>query len=366
MRQGAYKQVVYLFLLNKIYLLFLIWLSGTTTIPAQAGVKGIPVFLEAFIQWDAGWYLKIARYGYDFTSAPFFPMLPFLIYLLTFITGNGVTAGLLISNTAHLIACILLYRLVEKDYHPEIAVLSVLVLLFFPTAVFFSSVYSESLFLAFALGAFFCARREKWLAASLTGACAALTRNVGIVIFLALLYLQYQQQGYPYRLNLKKALPLLLIPASLLIFMGALCIYTGDPLAFTHSLDTEIWGYRHFKYPGAGQLLNLKYFFNNYNYHSLFEAVMALSFLLLLAISFKYIKDRSFLIFAVAGFLIPFSSVVNNVPHGMPRYIIVLFPVYITLACLLQKNKLVIPYSVITVFLFTVVSIMFFYGRWIS
>jgi len=367
MYKGDLKRVVYLYLLNKFFIIFLILLSKEVLSPVlPADVQGIHyhTVLDALIQWDAGWYLRIAQFGYDFTSAPFFPMLPFLIYLLTFITGNEVTAGLLISNTAHLTACILLYRLVKEDYHTEIATLSVFVFLFFPTAIFFSSIYSESLFLAFTLGAFFWARRGKWLAASLTGACAALTRNVGIVIFLSLLYMQYQHHNY--RLNLKKASPLLLIPASLLIFMGVLFIYTGDPLAFTHSLNTKIWGYRHFAYPGAGQLLNLKHFFYYNNYHSLFESGMALLFLYLLVMSFKYVKDRSLLIFAILGFLIPFSSVVNNVPYGMPRYIIVLFPGYITLACLLQKSKLVIPYAIITIFIFTVVSVMFFIGRWIS
>lgn len=361
------KRVGYLYILNKLLIIFLIWVARDVLSPIlPAAVEGLHsnVILDSLIHWDAGWYLRIAGQGYDYTSAPFFPMFPFLIYLLTFITGNRITSGFLISNTAQFLACIILYRLVKEDYDKETAAVSVFVFLFFPTAIFFSTIYSESPFLAFSLAAFYLARRGKWLAASFLGSCAALTRNVGVVIFLAFLYMQYRDNNY--RLNPKKALPLLLIPSSLLIFMGVLFIYTGDPLAFAHSLNTKIWGYRHFEYPGAGQLLNLSHFFYHNNFYSLFESAMAFLFLYLVIKSFRYIKDRSFLIFLVLGFLIPYSSVVNNVPYGMPRYIIVLFPGYITLAHLLYKNNLVLLYSIVSILIFSVICTMFVVGRWIG
>ncbi len=93
---------------------------------------------------------------------------------------------------------------------------------------------------------------------------------------------------------------------------------------------------------------------------------MALLFLFLVIRSFQYIKDRSLLIFLVLGFLIPFSSVVDNVPLGMPRYIIILFPGYITLALLLRKNQIYQSYAIITTVVFSVVCAMFVAGRWIS
>ncbi len=320
--------------------------------------------LDSLIHWDAGWFLRIAGQGYDFNSAPFFPMFPLLIRLLTFITGNGVEAGFLVSNTALFFACFLLYHLVKEDYGEDIASTTVFIMLFFPTAIFFSSIYSEAPLLAFSLGAFYYARKGKWLAASLLGACAALTRNIGIVLFFAFLYLQYKENGFKF--SVRKVLPLFLIPASLGLFMLVLWKYTGDPLAFAHSLNTEYWGYRHFQYPGAGQFLNLSVFFYQSNFYALFESGMAFLFLYLVIRSFKYIEDRSLLIFLVLGFLIPFSSVVGNVPLGMPRYILVLFPGYITLARLLHKNNLVTVYSVLSIIAFTVVCSLFVAGCWIS
>ncbi|TEB10954.1 mannosyltransferase family protein [Pelotomaculum propionicicum] len=361
------KRVGYLYVLNKLLIIFLIWLAREVINPFPPAVfenLHQSVLFDSLIHWDAGWFLRIAGQGYDFDSAPFFPLLPFLIRLLTFVTHNGVVSGFLITNTALFIACFFLYRLVREDCGEEIAVTTVFIMLFFPTAIFFTSIYSESPLLAFSLGAFYYARKEKWFTAAILGALAALTRNLGVVTFLALLYYQYEVNGY--RINLKKALPLLIIPASLLIFIAVLWKSTGDPLAFAHSLNRDYWGFRHFKYPGAGQLTNLSLFIYKSEFYSLFESGMAFLFLFLIIRSFKYIKDKSLLIFLVLGFLIPFSSVVDNLPLGMPRYIIVLFPGYITLAHLLHKNGLVVVYSIISVLVFSVVSVMFILGRWIS
>lgn len=345
----------------------MIWLAREALNPVPPAVfenLHQNVLFDSLIHWDAGWFLRIAGQGYDFDSAPFFPVFPFLIRLFTMVTNDYVISGFLISNIALFIACFFLYRLVREDCNEDIATTTVFIMLFFPTAIFFNTIYSESLLLAFSLGSFYYARKGWWLTAAILGAAAALTRNVGVVTFFALLYYHYEVNGC--RLNLKKVLPLFLIPASLLIFMAVLWHYTGDPMAFAHSLNREYWGFRHFKYPGAGQLLNLSIFFTRNDFYCLFESGMAFLFLYLIIRSFKYVKDKSFLIFLVLGFLIPFSSVVDNMPLGMPRYIIVLFPGYITLAHLLHKNGLVVVYSVISVLVFSVISVMFVLGRWIS
>ncbi|HOV80507.1 MAG TPA: mannosyltransferase family protein [Bacillota bacterium] len=361
------KRVGYLYTLNKLLIIFLIWLTREVLSPFLPGnYEGMHpnVILDSLIHWDAGWFLRIAGQGYDFDSAPFFPAFPFLIRALTFVTGDGVASGFIISNTAFFTACFLFYRMVREDYGEEIAVTAVFAMLFFPTAIFFTSIYSESPFLAFTLGAFYFARKKKWLAAAFLGACAALTRNIGVVLFLALVYESYKENGY--KLNLKQASQLLLIPLSLTVFMWVLRVSTGDPLGFVHSLNREYWGYRHLAYPGAGQILNLSLFLKNSEFYSLFESGMAILFLFLVLRSFKYVENRSFLIFLVFGFLIPFSSVVDNLPLGMPRYVIVLFPGYITLARILHKHRLVNVYSIISVFVFSVISVIFVTGRWIS
>jgi len=276
------KKVGYIYILNKLLLVFLIWLTRDVIcsfIPATFEGRHPNAFLDSLIHWDAGWFLKIAEEGYDFYSAPFFPMLPLFIRIFAVLTGNKVVAGLLVTNAALFLASYLLFCLAKEDYGEEVAGLAVFSMLFFPTAIFFSSIYSESLFLAFALACFWLGRRKRWLAASLCGACAALTRNVGVTLFLPLLYMQLRENNFQF--CLKRALPLFFVPASLLIFMAVLWVKTGDPLAFSHSLKSDYWGNRHFSYPGAGQFLSLYLFFKNNEFYCLFESGMAFLFLYL-------------------------------------------------------------------------------------
>lgn len=362
-----FKRVGYLYVLNKFLIIILVFLAREVLnpfLPAAVDNLHPNVLFDSLIHWDAGWFLRIAGQGYDYDSAPFFPMFPFLIRTLTLLTGDNVVSGFIISNVAFFIACYFLYRMVKDDTNEKIAGTTVFIMLFFPTAIFFTSIYSESLLLAFSLGSFYYARRDKFITAVALGALAALTRNLGVIMFFALLYHTYKANGG--RLDLKKSAMLLIIPASLLLFMAVLWKATGDPLAFATSLNREYWGYRHFEYPGAGQFLNLKLFFTDSIFYCLFESGMALLFLFLVIRSFKYVKDKSFLIFLVLGFLIPFSSVVDNMPLGMPRYIIVLFPGFITLAHILHKHNLAQVYSIISVFVFSVITVLFTVGRWIS
>ena len=175
------KRVGYLYFLNKFLIIFLVYLTRdvfSPFLPAVVDNLHPHVLLDSLIHWDAGWFLRIAGQGYDYDSAPFFPMFPFLIRALTLLTQSNIVSGFLISNTALFIACIYLYRLVKEDYNEEIAMNTVFALLFFPTAIFFSSIYSESLLLAFTLGAFYYARKEKFITAAVLGVLAALTRNI--------------------------------------------------------------------------------------------------------------------------------------------------------------------------------------------
>lgn len=367
MTNQDWKKVAYIYILNKLLLVFIIWFSrdiACNFLPAVFEGRHPNAFFDSLIHWDAGWFLKIAEEGYDFYSAPFFPMLPLLIRVAGILTGDSVIAGLVVTNAALFVASYLLFCLAKEDHGEEVARTAVFAMLFFPTAVFFSTIYSEPLFLAFALGCFWYARKKKWLAASVCGACAALTRNVGITLFLPLLYLQLAESNFKF--CFKRALPLFLVPASIFVFMGILWVKTGDPLAFSHSLKSEYWGNRHFSYPGAGQLLNLSLFFKNSEFYSLFESGIAFLFLFIIWRSFYHLKDKSYLFFLLPGFLIPFSSVVDNLPLGMPRYVLVLFPGYITMAVQALKSGYVHVFAVLFVLAYCVISALFVLGRWIS
>ena len=157
--------------------------------PAHSVTPGWHNLFTAWERLDALWFLKIATHGYakSDASAAFFPLYPALIAALSFVMGgHPFAASLVISNGAFLAALIVLYVLTRGELSDEIARRAVLYAAVFPTAFFFLAPYSESLFLLLVLLSFWSARRKRWALAGLTGALAALTRNLGVLLVPAL------------------------------------------------------------------------------------------------------------------------------------------------------------------------------------
>lgn len=181
--------------------LLLLGLLTVSLVPAQSsvGVPGWPApvptggWHNAVTAWeraDALWFLKIASSGYAETdgSPAFFPLFPLLVRAVGVLTGGRwLLAGFLVSNLALLVALVVLYRLTAELFAAggsgeRMARRTVLYLCLFPTSFFLFSPFSESLFLAFAVGCLYAARHRLWLLAASLGAGAALTRSVGIVL----------------------------------------------------------------------------------------------------------------------------------------------------------------------------------------
>jgi hypothetical protein len=111
----------------------------------------------------------------------FYPLLPAAIALVRLVVPDLV-APILVSTVALAAAVLLLYRVVAAELGDRLAFRAVVFLLIFPTAYYLHIGYTESLFLALACGAFLAARRASWGRAGLAGGLAALTRVNGLVL----------------------------------------------------------------------------------------------------------------------------------------------------------------------------------------
>ncbi len=142
------------------------------------------------VRWDAIHYLDIARSGYQSASdAVFFPLYPVLIHAVSWLTGSLVSAGLLVSLSSFALALLLLHRLTVLEFGPRAADATVVLIAVAPLSLFFSAVYSESLFLLLSVGAIYAARRDCWPLAAVLAALAAVTRVPGILVAVAVLLL---------------------------------------------------------------------------------------------------------------------------------------------------------------------------------
>ena len=115
------------------------------------------LFINVWMRWDTGWFLKIAAFGYDKQdySTAFMPLYPCLIRGVSYLLGgNYLLAALLISNLACILTLILLYEVaLQEGLLAETASRAVLSFLFFPTTFFLFAAYTESLYLALILAA---------------------------------------------------------------------------------------------------------------------------------------------------------------------------------------------------------------------
>jgi Mannosyltransferase (PIG-V) len=208
-------------------------------------------------RWDAGWYVEIARDGYHYkpgmpSNAAFFPLYPLLIrasHALCFLPGNDywwLLTGIVLSNMSLLVGLGYFRSLLAIDFDQETVSRAIIYLLIFPTTFFFSSVYSESLFLTLTVSAFYYARKNRWLTACLLTALATLTRSQGIIVLLPLLIEYFAQRNFRLQQVEWNATAFALIPAALFSFVLFLKMNFGS---WTIISDLQnAWG-RHLMWP---------------------------------------------------------------------------------------------------------------------
>jgi hypothetical protein len=212
------------------------------------------------LRWDSAWYYDIASYGYrhEHIDPAFFPLYPLLMRVLGDLVNSVVVAGVAISLVAWFVALVLLHRLTSMEIDATTARRAVVLLAFFPTALFFSAVYTEALFLALELGAFVAARRGRWVWAGALGGLGAATRNSGwlLILVLAFLYLYgpradrppAERRGWRPRYRLRwDVLWLGLVPLGLAGYLIYMQVHFGDALAPWHAQE-------HFKRSFEGPL----------------------------------------------------------------------------------------------------------------
>ncbi len=145
--------------------------------------------IDLWARWDSVWYLTIAEQGYHGAAETlaFWPLYPALVAVIgAVLGGHDLTAGVLISLVSLLGSLVLLERLGVRLVGGPSARRAVLYLALFPTAFFFGAVYSESLYLLLALGAFLLAERGRFLPAGVVCGLAILTRVAGVALLPAL------------------------------------------------------------------------------------------------------------------------------------------------------------------------------------
>ncbi|GCE13015.1 mannosyltransferase family protein [Tengunoibacter tsumagoiensis] len=311
---------------------------GTTMVPIQT-------LFGAWNHWDALIYLRIAHSGYqppyDFA---FFPLFPTLISPFAHLLGDNsyLIIGMLISNLALLGALFLLYQLAIEMGGSVVARRTLLYLCIFPTAFFFFAAYTESLFLLLTTGTFLALRRERWWIAGLLGFLAALTRNIGVLLILPFLYevwVTRPREHFSRQTVLLHLLPIVFIPLGTLLYCLFCWQMTGNILEF--ATVQSHWS-REMAWPWEAIWQSLFEMFWNQPFgsfnqvHTLLDFSATIGFLILAVLGWKKVR-RSYTIWLAVQLLTILLSPSLNQHDPMisnQRFVLVMFPAFITMALL--------------------------------
>ena len=348
----------------------------TGDIQSAFGITSGFAWLDIWSAQDSLWYYLHTDVGYlgtmDFAQHEHattmawghFPLYTWLASPIAALIGNSFIAALIVSNSALIAAAYFLYRFAAGEYNEDIARRAVLFLFLFPTAYVFSCLMSESLFIALSIGAWFCARRGFWWAAALLALCAGLTRMTGILLtpLLALEYLRQLGWRLPPRTwNLRALfkrggfqwLWLALAPCGLLIFMAFAWHQTANPLAM---FDAQAaWSSSGRQNP-AVNLLRTGYYamYGEANGRALGAELrlslgygVLLTTVALIALARAWRCIGALLALYCFGMIALSFSAHYDSALSMPRYLVVLFPLFIIFAHI--RNRI----------LFTAIILMF-------
>ena len=315
-----------------------------------------PIQLHA--RWDSFWYKDIATNGYSFQKLEFvsnivyFPLYPFLTRLLAFLVGgNIVVAGIVLSTLSVAVGIIYLFKLV-KEFHPNInPYLPILFLLTFPTAFFLNAMYTESLFLFLSTACFYYGLRRNFIAASIFGLFAALTRLTGFLLFIPILweYISYFGLKKPFNMNL---LSLLLIPFGTFCFFLYHYFAFGDFFLF---LKVESTFGRTF-HVDENEFLPT-------NHPAMVNFLIDCMFVVFALVTSFFVLTRlrfSYGLYMLATIAIALSS---GKIMSMGRYILVLFPIYILLASI-KSESVRYAYAMLSTLLLSMYITLFVNGYW--
>jgi hypothetical protein len=321
--------------------------------------------MNLWSHWDGEHYVALAADGYlqppANASPAFFPLYPLLIRGFAALFGGPLSQpalsawGPLVSLLALPFALYFVYRVAEDGWGERAARVAVLTLALFPTSFFFNAAYTESLFLALSAGSLWALRvRRDLLLACLLAGLATATRNVGVFLLVPLAY-EWLRNAREYRW---RGVYLALAPSGLALYAAYLWWRFGDPLLFytqqsrwgreaTGPLDTllgaltrggqgiaGLFSPRLWADPSLGRVADALAATNN-AYNLIFLGLA----LALLVAGLKVLPPD----LSAYSLLLILPPTLFGTPQGplmgLPRYVLVAFPLFIVLGALLRDRR---------------------------
>ncbi len=360
--------------------------------------------VEPMRQWDGSWYRLVAVEGYGGSTAKaaFWPLYPWTMDLGNTLTRlSPETVGYIISRLAFAGALVLLYHLVTIDLDVQVARRTLWALALFPTAFFFTAVYTESLFLLLTVGTLLAARKGSWWLAGMLGLLAALTRSAGVMLLAPIGILFIQQFGSDMRRWFPSIIPAALPALGPLIFGWHL---TTVGLRFLDWIDVQWQWYRfpatpwetlrcatvgctadvpNVAQPQVHQGVDWSWLerllsaptWNTITSHQFrdtlargdwLELVVTIGAFALVLIGIRRVPLYYFAL-VLPPLIVPLFSPSSVHPlMSMPRFVLPMFPLFVIIALLIRQRTVGITLAVLSALFLMVLSAQFATWYWVS
>lgn|GEM_PF-1120161 len=360
------RDLLWMWLWTRAVLVFIACMSLYVIVPGQ--FHEVPAsWWDYFFKWDSGWYSGIIQNGYYVsatgeTNTGFFPLYPICVWLLSHFALPLNIAGILFSNACLIFGVIQLRKLLEIDYSgTSIPYHAAFFFLINPVTFFYSAFYTESLYFLVVVSFFYAVRKENWLWVGILGALASATRSAGILLVVPLAWEVAQwiknQPNREWKVIWKPLLALCSVPLGLSAFAAWLWITVGNPLAFMQAQVN--WGRT--LTPFWVTLQNASHL--NPFYAVFFCGAAALT-LLLIVLAIRQRIRASYILFVSMGLCLSLSY---KILEATPRYVSVLFPLYLVLAIWVenfpQRKEAIMIFALA---LMSLCWILFVNGYWMT
>ncbi|HYH96752.1 mannosyltransferase family protein [Hyalangium sp.] len=315
--------------------------------PAAPALGFDDYFSMGWVAWDSGWYKLIAEEGYTYTPGKqspvaFFPLYPLAIWALMKLGASVYGAGIFITLLCGPLAMVLFTAWARTRVDERTALQAGLLIALYPfTFYLYGVMYSDALFVLLVVSAFLLLEKGHLVPAVLVGAIATAARPVAPAVVLGLLVRRLEwkrQRGEPWSLG--DFLPAL-SALGFLLYLLYLDRSFGAPFAFVETQGSPGWE----QAPGPSTWFKV-YWFNvvfspdtgwDVRVRLMTHAVLTLLGLALVVPTARRL-GWGYAVYALAVVGLPALSTKDFM--GMARYLISAFPLFLTLALLLQERPL--------------------------
>ncbi len=267
----------------------------------------------------------------------FFPLHPLIVKALsdlTFIPVLGV--AYLLGNLFLFGALIYLYKYISIMFSVTAARNTVILIAVSPVNVYFTSFYTESLFLFLSSAAIYYANQRRWILGGILGSLLGATRTTGFLIgliFIAIFVFNKDWKREDSKLR-SFLLSLTLIPVGLVTYMIFLHYRTGDYLAFYHTQKAG-WGWAQNSSP-LWIIDSLRWLIDGQLFGSIFVKVMHMVLIMACFACLYFLLKKRYIEVLV---ILPITLFTLNSTMFSYRFFLGLYPIYLMLALLSERRK---------------------------